>query len=44
MFEEGGQRAGSDTGWAHISNHDKAATVIDTILRSMRTKRIRKRP
>ncbi|EMA18756.1 hypothetical protein [Haloarcula argentinensis] len=33
MFEEGGQRAGSDTGWAHIANHDKAATVIDTILR-----------
>ncbi|AUG47632.1 hypothetical protein BVU17_08940 [Haloarcula taiwanensis] len=33
MFEEGGQRADSDTGWAHIANHDKAATVIDTLLR-----------
>lgn len=33
MFEERGQRAGSTSGWAHVANHDKAATVIDTILR-----------
>lgn len=33
MFEEGGQRVESDTGWGHVANHDKAATVIDTLLR-----------
>ena len=33
MFDEGGQQTGSTTGWAHVANHDKAATVIDTILR-----------
>jgi len=33
MFEEGGERADSTTGWAHVANHDKAATIIDTILR-----------
>lgn len=33
MLKETSQQAGSNTGWAHIANHDKAATVIDAVLR-----------
>jgi len=32
MFEEGGRRSDSRSGWAHVAAHDGAAAVIDAAL------------
>lgn len=32
MYEDGVQRAESDTGWARVAQHDEAAAVIDAVL------------